>query len=87
MINAGENGELPVNFKAATNGIYTISVSAQEVGFRYLHLIDNLTGIDVDLLSTPSYTFEANVADMECRFKLVLVCILNYRLFVSILLA
>ena len=74
VINAGENGELPVNFKAATNGIYTISVSAQEVGFRYLHLIDNLTGIDVDLLSTPSYTFEANVADMECRFKLVLVC-------------
>ena len=60
-------------FNQVGDGIYTISVSAQEVGFRYLHLIDNLTGTDVDLLSTPSYTFEANVADMECRFKLVLV--------------
>ena len=74
VVNAGENGEMPVNFKAATNGTYTISVSAQEVEFRYLHLIDNITGADIDLLVTPSYTFEANAADMEYRFKLVFVC-------------
>ena len=74
VVNAGKNGEMPVNFKAAANGTYTINVSAQEVDFRYLHLIDNLMDADIDLLVTPSYTFEANVTDMDYRFKLVFVC-------------
>ena len=39
--------------------------------FTYLHLIDNLTGIDIDLLQTPSYTFEAKTTDYASRFKLV----------------
>jgi hypothetical protein len=74
VANTAENGELPVNFKARTNGSYTISVNMQEVDFRYLHLIDNITGVDMDLLATPSYTFEASVMDMDYRFKLVFVC-------------
>ena len=74
VVNAGESGEMPVNFKGAANGTYTIGVNSQEVDFRYLHLIDNLTGADVDLLATPSYTFEANVADYASRFRLVFVC-------------
>ena len=37
----------------------------------YLHLIDNMTGNDVDLLATPSYSFEAKTTDYESRFKLV----------------
>ena len=43
-------GEMPVNFKAAKNGEYTLSFSTEGVTFEYLHLIDNLTGADVDLL-------------------------------------
>ena len=39
--------------------------------FTYLHLIDNLTGADIDLLVTPSYTFEAKTTDYASRFKLV----------------
>ncbi len=38
---------------------------------NYLHLIDNMTGADVDLLQTPSYNFEAKTTDYESRFKLV----------------
>ena len=38
---------------------------------EYLHLIDNMTGSDVDLLSTPSYSFEAKSTDYANRFKLV----------------
>ena len=34
-------------------------------------MIDNLTGNDVDLLATPSYTFEAKITDYASRFKLV----------------
>ena len=64
-------GELPVNFKATENGAYTISVSTENLELDYLHLIDNKTGAEVDLLQTPSYTFEAKVTDYESRFKLV----------------
>ena len=63
--------EMPVSFKAEKNGSYTLSFAAQEVSFDYLHLIDNLTGNDVDLLANPSYTFEANTTDYAQRFKLV----------------
>ena len=31
----------------------------------------NMTGNDIDLLSTPSYTFQAKVTDYASRFKLV----------------
>ena len=66
----GEN-EIPVNFKATKNGNYTISIETEGLELGYLHLIDNLTGNDVDLLSTPSYTFEAKTSDYATRFKLV----------------
>ena len=66
-----EGNEQAVNFKAAKNGKYTISVNADGMDFSYLHLIDNLTGADVDLLAEPSYTFEAKTSDYASRFKLV----------------
>ena len=37
----------------------------------YLHLIDNMTGANIDLLATPSYNFEANSTDYASRFRLV----------------
>jgi hypothetical protein len=75
IVNAEEMGEIPVSFKAEKNGSYTISFNAEEVSFAYLHLIYNMTGNDVDLLSTPSYTFDARTTDYESRFKLVFVCV------------
>lgn len=74
IVNAEAEGELPVSFRAATNGSYTFSVATEEVVMNYLHLIDHKTGADVDLLQTPSYTFEASTADYECRFTLVFAC-------------
>ena len=71
VVNAGEMGEMPVSFKAESNDIYTISFSNQNVDFDYLHLIDNMTGNDVDLLSTPSYSFDAKTTDYASRFRLV----------------
>jgi hypothetical protein len=64
-------GEMPVSFKAEANGTYTLDFSNEEVTFNYLHLIDNLTGNEVDLLQTPTYTFEAKTTDYASRFKLV----------------
>ena len=71
VVYAEAQGEMPVNFKAENNGTYTINFNTEEVSFSYLHLIDNLTGNDVDLLANPSYTFDANTSDYSSRFKLV----------------
>ncbi len=71
VVRSEARGEMPVNFKAAENGTYTISVEAENLDVNYLHLIDNITGMDVDLLATPSYTFEARKSDIASRFRLV----------------
>lgn len=66
-----EGNEQPVNFKAAKNGTYTLNANVEGLDLDYLHLIDNLTGENVDLLATPSYTFEARKNDYASRFRLV----------------
>jgi hypothetical protein len=71
IVNADNSGELPVSFEAAQNGNYTISFNTENVSLGYLHLIDNKTGEDVDLLNSMSYTFTATVGDYASRFKLV----------------
>ena len=64
-------GEMPVSFKAESNGTYNLNLSTENVEFSYLHLIDNLTGADQDLLANPSYSFSANTTDYASRFRLV----------------
>ena len=71
IVRSAAEGEMPVNFKASENGTYTISVNTETVEMDYLHLIDNMTGTDVDLQATPSYTFEATTRDYASRFRLV----------------
>ncbi len=71
IVNAGQVGEMPVSFKAEKNGSYTLNFASKEVSFSYLHLIDNMTGADVDLLETPTYTFSAKTTDYASRFRLV----------------
>ncbi len=63
--------EMPINIKANSDGIYTLNIEANQLELDYLHLIDNLTGNDVDLLATPSYTFEATTSDYASRFRLL----------------
>jgi M6 family metalloprotease-like protein len=43
--------ELPLSFKAAENGTYTLAIEVEGLELDYLHLIDNMTGEDVDLLA------------------------------------
>ena len=64
-------GEMPVSFKAQNNGTYSLNLTSENVEFSYLHLIDNLTGADQDLLVNPSYTFNASTTDYASRFRLV----------------
>lgn len=71
VVRSAAQGEMPVNFKASKNGSYTLAIDAENVEMNYLHLIDNMTGADIDLLATPSYTFDAKTTDYASRFKLV----------------
>ena len=71
VVRSANESEMPVNFKAEANGIYTFSVDAENMEVDYLHLIDNITGAEIDLLDNPSYSFEANTSDYAQRFRLV----------------
>ena len=71
IVRSAAEAEMPVSFKASENGTYTLAIETENVEMNYLHLIDNLTGMDVDLLQTPSYTFEAKTNDYTSRFRLV----------------
>jgi len=77
IVSSEGQGEMPLSFRANENGTYTLSFNAEEVTFNYLHLIDNMTGADVDLLAATStgsvatYTFNARTTDYSSRFKLV----------------
>lgn len=68
---ATRESELPLNFKATENGTYTLSFSANGVEMGYFHLIDNMTGANIDLNVTPSYTFTAKTTDYASRFRIV----------------
>ena len=74
IVNTGPCGEMPLNFNAPKAGRYTLSVRPEEVQMSYLHLIDNLTGADTDLLETSSYSFDSKTTDYASRFKLVFIC-------------
>ncbi len=71
VVNVKGGDETPINFKAAKNGSYSLLIEASDVDLTYLHLIDNLTAADVDLLQEPIYTFDAKRTDYASRFRLV----------------
>ena len=68
---AGEAKAMPLCFTSTEGGIHTITVKAENMSCSYLHLIDNVTGADIDLLRTPKYSFDANDSNYATRFKLV----------------
>ena len=62
--------QLPIHFDALEDGDYTLSWSTANADFSYLHLIDNMTGADIDMLTRDSYSFSATTTDYSSRFKM-----------------
>ena len=62
---------VPVRFEPSQNGVYTMRWGTLHGDFHYLHLIDNMSGADVDMLRSEEYRFEATTSDYISRFKLV----------------
>jgi hypothetical protein len=58
---------IDLGFKAKALSHYTINIKA-DGDFDYLHLIDKITGEDVDMLMEEEYTFVGSPSDSEARF-------------------
>lgn len=56
-----------LNFKAMKTGQYTLSCE-KDGDFSYLHVIDKLTGRDIDMLLDEKYTFIGSPHDTDARF-------------------
>ena len=70
IVSSNGEGTMPVNFKAARTGKYTISVETEGIDMSYLHIIDRLTGEDVNVLLDNEYSFIASQSDVADRFIL-----------------
>lgn len=62
---------VPVHFNTYAEGVFTLTWNTQNGDFSYLHLVDNLTGVDIDCLETEKYVFSATPDDYNSRFRLV----------------
>ena len=60
--------KVPVHFNASEDGVYTLTWSMCNGDFSSLRLIDNKTGVNYDMLTNNSYTFEASADDYTSRF-------------------
>ena len=63
--------EAAIRFETFEDTEYTMRWNTYNGDFSYLHLIDNLTGADVDCLSESEYRFSASTSDYKSRFRLV----------------
>jgi len=61
---------VPVNFKAGSNGAYTLSFTFDSGTFKNIFLEDKQTKVILDLKSEPLYRFNASVGDQAGRFVL-----------------
>ena len=66
-----------LSFKAATTGVYTLSYTSKGE-FNYLHVIDRLTGADIDMLLDGEYKFIGTPSDTENRFIVRLAYMPDY---------
>ena len=66
-----ETERVPVFFKTPNDGTYTINWDKHHGNFTTLRLIDNIAGVDYDMLTNDHYTFESHATDYAARFYIV----------------
>ncbi|MBR3710033.1 MAG: choice-of-anchor J domain-containing protein [Bacteroidales bacterium] len=66
-----EAQRVAVFFNAKKDGTYTLSWDTQNGEFSFLRLIDNITGVEVDMLNNDHYTFEGHATDYASRFYIL----------------
>ncbi len=63
--------EVGIRFETDEDAIYTLTWDVENGDFSYLHLVDNITGTDIDCLAATEYRFAAKSSDYKSRFKLM----------------
>lgn len=71
IIRTEDTSQLPLYFETKERGEYTLKVNMGNMSCKHLHLIDNITGADINLNATPSYTFLSKQGDYVSRFRIV----------------
>ena len=71
VVEGKQSDAMTVCFTTGQIGTYKLSADGDKVKMGYLHLIDNVTGDDVDLLLEDSYKFIGSSADRLDRFTLI----------------
>lgn len=70
VVHGFEAGNMQVNFESKHIGEYSFSVNLENADVKYLHLLDKITGDDVDMLNEGYYTFIGSPSDRNDRFVL-----------------
>ena len=60
-----------LNFEVKHDGEYALKLESPAQDLDYLHLLDKQTNSEIDLLVSPSYTFESRISDDASRFLLI----------------
>ena len=66
-----EAQRVAVFFSTKKDGTYTLNWDTQNGEFNFLRLIDNITGVEVDMLNNDHYTFEGHASDYASRFYIL----------------
>jgi len=70
FVKKGAN-RVPVRFEPLEDDIFTMRWSHANGEFSAMYLVDNMTGVETDMLTSDSYTFEAHKYDYKSRFYIV----------------
>ena len=70
-VSTNNEGSSPLNFVTSKDGEYTLTINTDNLDAEYIHLIDHLTGADVNLLTNKSYSFSAKTSDDASRFSIL----------------
>ena len=62
---------VPLWFEAKEDDIFTMKWNTANADFSTLYLIDNITGVEYDMLANDTYTFEGHKQDYYARFYIV----------------
>ena len=71
VVDAKSSNEIPIGLKTEKDTEYTLNIHVNNVSIAYLHLIDKLTGDEIDLTQEPSYSFKASSQEPSERFLII----------------
>jgi len=70
MLPKDNDDPIDLHYQPSREGQHQLQVNIHDAELPYLHLIDRLTGNDIDLIAQPTYAFHSGANDYAGRFQL-----------------